>query len=92
MSQRQAKAKTSSCLQDFSHDTLGEIPPSFHVYGICHACERSELVDHLALVREQGDLTITYFRKLVRCQVCDRRTEDIRIVYVGKTGFGYRDD
>ena len=29
--------------------TIGEISPDFRVYGICHHCERSVYLDHLAL-------------------------------------------
>ncbi len=41
-----------------------------------------EEVDRDAVIEKAGDMTVKLFRK---------RTEDIRIVYVGKTGFGYRD-
>jgi hypothetical protein len=44
-----------------------------------------------AVLASEGDMTIEYFRNKVRCSWCRRQTEDIRIVYVGKTGFGYRD-
>lgn len=70
---------------------LSEISPAFRVYCICVDCQRSEVVDHLQLVREQGDFTVPYFRSKVRCGECGVRTEDIRIVYVGNTAFGYRD-
>lgn len=70
---------------------LCEISPDFRVYCICVGCDRQEIVDHLQLVREQGDMTVEYFRSKARCSECGIRTEDIRIVYVGKTSFGYRD-
>ncbi len=72
-------------------NTLAEIPPSFRVYGVCADCQRMELVDHLSVVETQGDMTIEYLRQKVKCMSCGKRSEDIRIVYVGKTGFGYRD-
>ncbi len=50
-----------------------------------------ELVDHLSVVETQGDMTIEYLRQKVKCMSCGKRSEDIRIVYVGKTGFGYRE-
>lgn len=71
---------------------LSEIPLSFRLYCICAVnCESSVEVDHKALMWEHGDLTIEYFRQKIRCSGCGERTEDIRLVYVGKTGFGYRD-
>ena len=72
--------------------TLGEIPNTFKLYCFCAAnCERSVVVDHQKVLWEQEDMTIPYFRKKVRCSECGTRTEDIRIVYVGETGFGYLD-
>ena len=71
--------------------TLGEIPSTFKLYAVCHRCERSVEVDHKAVLEEQGDMTIEYFRQKVRCSECGKRTRDIRIVYVGNTGFGYRE-
>ncbi len=50
-----------------------------------------ELVDQQAVIEGQGDLSIADFRKRVKCSGCGMRTEDIRIVYQGETGFGYRD-
>ena len=72
--------------------TLAEIPLTFKLYCICAVnCERSVEVDRKTIMRDQGDMTIDYFRKKVRCSECGERTEDIRLVYVGKTGFGYRE-
>jgi hypothetical protein len=70
---------------------LSSIPDSFKLYAVCAACERMEEVDRLAVIEKSGDMTVKYFRTKVRCSECGKRTEDIRIVYVGKTGFGYRD-
>lgn len=70
---------------------LSTIPTTFKVYCICAVnCERSVEIDHKALVWDQGDMTIPYFRKKIRCSQCGARTEDIKLVCVGKTGFGYR--
>ena len=69
---------------------LTEIPHSFKLYAVCHRCERMEEVDRKSIVGNQGDMTIAYFRTKIRCSECGTRTEDIRIVYVGTTGFGYR--
>ena len=48
-------------------------------------------IDHQAVIRDRGDMTVEQFRKLIRCSECGTKTEDIRIGYVGKTGFAYRD-
>ena len=72
--------------------TIAEIPLSFKLYAICAVnCARSVEIDHKALMWDQGDMTLDYFRKKIRCSECGSRTEDIRLVYVGKTGFAYRD-
>jgi uncharacterized Zn finger protein len=71
--------------------TLAEIALSFRVYGTCFRCERQELIDHETIAQKQGDMAIPYFRTRVKCMSCGERSQDIRIVYVGKTGFGYRD-
>lgn len=71
--------------------TLSEIPPTFTVSGVCVSCERMEVIDHLDLVLRKGDMTVKQFKSKVRCKVCGQRTGDIRIAYVGNTGFSYRD-
>ena len=71
--------------------TLTKIPDTFKLYAVCTDCERMEEVDRLGVIEKAGDMTVTDFRKRVRCSACGTRTEDIRIVFVGETGFGYRD-
>ena len=72
-------------------NTLAEIPDSFRLYAVCTKCVRMELVDRQAVIENQGDLSVADFRARVKCSECGKRTEDIRIVYQGETGFGYRD-
>ena len=71
--------------------TLNKIPDTFKLYAVCTDCGRMEEVDRLGVIEKAGDMTVTDFRSRVRCSGCGIRTEDIRIVYVGETGFGYRD-
>ena len=50
-----------------------------------------EFIDYKAVLEQHGDMTIEYFRSRVKCMSCGGKSQDIRIVYVGTTGFGYRD-
>ena len=67
----------------------------FQLYAVCTDCERMEQIRIQALIDRFGtDLTIDSVRRRLRCTGCRRRTEDIRIVYVGEnarlSGFHYR--
>ena len=63
---------------------LTDLLASFRVYALCVPCGRMETVDlHQAISRLGADSTVSELRTRVRCRKCGRRTEDVRVVYVG---------
>ena len=75
--------------------TLADLIVRFQLYAVCADCQRMERVPVQELAERYGsDLTIDSVRRRLRCQSCRRRTQDIRIVYVGErgrvAGFHYR--
>ncbi len=74
---------------------LGDLADRFQLYAVCTDCDRMQQVRVRALMDRYGsDLTIDSVRRRLRCSGCNRRTGDIRIVYVGErsrvSGFHYR--
>ena len=75
--------------------TLADLIDRFQLYAVCTDCERmghlylQKLIDRLG-----SNLTIDSVRRRLRCNGCQQRTGDIRIVYVGESGklsgFHYR--
>jgi hypothetical protein len=75
--------------------TLADLKNSFHLYAVCSVCRRMEPLPLARLVLELGaDYPVTRLRDRLRCSNCNRRTRDLRIVYVGPdanaSGFHYR--
>jgi hypothetical protein len=63
---------------------LTDLAESFRVYALCVPCGRMVGLDVDALVASHGrGLTVAEVRARVRCSICDCRTREIRIVYVG---------
>jgi len=77
-------------------ETLADLASHFELYAVCIECGRMERLDLPATMARLGKTaTVADVRARVRCRACDRRTQDIRIVYVGPDGnargFHYRD-
>ena len=75
--------------------TLSELTESFHVYGVCEACDRMEQLNLTRLVETLGgDYPVSELRARLRCSQCQSRTDNMRIVYVGPNArtaaFNYR--
>ena len=75
--------------------TLADLQSSFQLYAVCVSCERMERLPLAALIERLGSaFLVTDLRSKLRCQSCRKRTEDLRIVYVGPcesaAGFHYR--
>lgn len=87
-------ARTRYCI--FIHmQRLVDLQACFRVYALCVPCGRMEPVDLGAALAHLGDrATVADLRARVRCRTCGRRTEDVRIVYLGPEGreasFKYR--
>ena len=77
-------------LQDFPHrhpsmQSLSDLADSFHLYAVCETCQRQTKLDLETLIERLGGNTQVHtMRSKLRCRVCHTRTEDLRIVYVGK--------
>ena len=77
-------------------ETLADLVSHFELYAVCIECGRMQRLDLAAAIeRLGGTATVADVRARVRCNACNRRTRDIRIVYVGENGvargFHYRD-
>lgn len=75
--------------------TLADLKLSFQLYAVCVSCQRMERLPLAALIDRLGpQFLVTDLRAKLRCQSCQARTEDLRIVYVGPcesaAGFHYR--
>lgn len=68
-------------------NTLSDFPDDFRIYACCGPCNRTEAVDRTKL---PPTMLISELRARVRCRECGRRTNDIRIIYVGRAIFTYR--
>jgi ribosomal protein L37E len=77
-------------------ETLADLASHFELYAVCIECGRMERLDLPPMIERLGEAaTVADVRARVRCRDCGRRTNDIRIVYVGPCGsargFHYRD-
>ena len=75
--------------------TLGDLKEHFHIYGVCRRCRRTAALSMELLLEEFGRrATIADIRAHLRCRVCNERSNELRIVYVGPcrnaTYFQYR--
>lgn len=67
--------------------TLQDLIVAFRLYGVCEACQRVEAVDLTKLIEQEGgDYPIDRIRMRLHCRSCRRRTQALRIVYVGPEG------
>ncbi|MAR28268.1 hypothetical protein OBB00_07515 [Gammaproteobacteria bacterium] len=65
--------------------SLSDLADSFHLYAVCETCQRQTKLDLETLIERLGGNTQVHtMRSKLRCRVCHTRTEDLRIVYVGK--------
>jgi hypothetical protein len=63
---------------------LTDLLASFRVYAVCVPCGRMEPVALAAAAERLGpEATLADLRERVRCRGCERRTRDVRLVYVG---------
>jgi len=63
---------------------LEDLRRNFKLYAVCADCDRMEAVSIPALLDAvPADTPIAKIRERLRCNRCQTRTEDIRIVYVG---------
>lgn len=74
---------------------LTDLVDSFQIYGLCIPCGRMEALPLADIIYQEGpDITLQDLRGRLRCRCCSRRSEDIRVVYVGPkgavAGFHYR--
>lgn len=75
--------------------TLAELSECFQLYAVCDQCQRVARVDINTLMeKEGGDYPIDRIRMRLYCTTCRKRTQALRIVYVGPGGkaahFRYR--
>jgi hypothetical protein len=75
--------------------TLNDLKESFQIYAVCVDCQRMSPMNLDMLIERFGEqFPVTDLRAKVRCSSCERRTQDLRIVYVGPrsrpTGFRYQ--
>ena len=67
--------------------TLQQLAEAFRLYAVCEACQRVANVDLGALIeREGGDYPIDRVRMRLSCTGCGKRSQALRIVYVGPEG------
>ena len=65
--------------------SLRDLADSFHLYAVCETCQRQSKLDIATLIEQLGgDTQVHKMRSKLKCRVCHTRTEDLRIVYVGK--------
>jgi hypothetical protein len=65
--------------------SLNDLIHSFHLYAVCEACQRQTKLDIEKLISQLGPSTQVHkIRSKIKCRSCGSRTEDLRIVYVGK--------
>ena len=70
-----------------SSQSLRDLVDKFHLYAICEDCQREQQLDICALMQKLGgDTRVHRLRSHLRCRSCGKRSEDMRIVYVGKAG------
>ena len=74
---------------------LTDLVDSFQIYGLCIPCGRMEALPLADIIYQEGpDITLQDLRGRLRCRCCGRRSEDLRVVYVGREGvaaaFHYR--
>lgn len=63
---------------------LEDLRRNFHLYAVCGDCDRMEAVNIPQLLEAlPADTPVAQIRQRLRCNRCQTRTEDIRIVYVG---------
>ncbi len=75
--------------------TLIELIEAFELFAVCTDCRRMQKLDLARLIEQFGsDFTVDAVRGRVRCTGCRCRTQQIRIIYVGRGGdagrFHYR--
>lgn len=69
---------------------LGDLTAAYRLYGVCNACSRMDKLSVVALATRLGPRhPIARIRDKLRCRRCHSRDCGIRIVWVGRTGFGY---
>ena len=67
-----------------SLSTLGDLAESFRLYGVCHTCHASRVLDLLSMVqRLGGTFPIQGVRHRLRCRECQSKACGIQIVWVG---------
>ena len=75
--------------------TLADLLDAFELFAVCTSCHKTEQLNLQVLCDQRGrGYSIEAVRQRVRCTDCGRRTQDIRIVYIGQcggaSGFHYR--
>ena len=62
--------------------TLGDIPYTFKLYGVCAECRRMESIGVQDLIAKFGpEYPVSRVRDRVRCKACGKLTQDLRLVY-----------
>ena len=65
--------------------SLRDLIDRFNLYAVCESCQRQTKLNVQKLIKHLGAETQVHkMRSRLRCRVCGTRTEDLRIVYVGK--------
>lgn len=65
--------------------SLSDLIDSFQLYAVCETCQRQTKLDIEKLISTLGpDTQVHKIRSKLKCRACGTRTEDLRIVYVGK--------
>lgn len=65
--------------------SLSDIVESFNLYAVCEPCQRQTRLDVAKLIEHLGGETQVHkMRSRLKCRICSTRTEDLRIVYVGR--------
>ncbi len=67
--------------------TLAEIAACFAIYAVCEPCQRVASTGVEGGARDNGaDYPIDRLRMRIFCHQCNKRTQALRIVYVGPQG------
>lgn len=67
--------------------TLQELAECFQLYAVCEPCQRVVQVDLEVVIAQEGpDYPLDRLRMRLQCTACARRSQALRIVFVGEGG------
>lgn len=67
--------------------TIQDLAAAFRIYAVCEPCSRMVELDLRQLIEAHGSsYPVADLRRRLRCSSCEQRTQDMRIIYVGRCG------